>query len=115
LIACEFSGVVRDAFADQGHDAWSCDLLPSEKPGKHILGDVRDILDCGWDMMITHPPCDHLACSGARWFAEKSKDGRQQHGINFFKAMINAPIPKIAVENPIGIMSSRYRKPDQII
>lgn len=115
LVACEFSGTVKDAFAKLGHDAWSCDLEPSETPGQHYQGDVMDILADGWDLMIAHPPCTHLAVSGARHFEQKRKDGRQQQGIDFFMQMINAPIPKIAVENPVGIMSSLYRKPDQII
>ena len=115
LIACEFSGIVREAFAKRGHDAWSCDLLPSEIPGHHIQGDVRYFLADGWDMMIAFPPCTHLANSGARWFKGKREDGRQQQAIDFFMALVNAPIPKIAVENPIGIMSRIYRKPDQII
>jgi len=93
----------------------SCDLLPTDKPGPHHQGDVLDILDDGWDLAIFHPPCEHLAVSGARWFEEKRADGRQQKGIDFFMKLINAPIPKIAVENPICIMSTLYRKPDQII
>lgn len=115
LIACEFSGVVRDAFARRGHDAWSCDLLPSERPGQHLQCNVLDILADGWDLMIAHPPCDHLAVSGARWFAAKRADGRQQQGIDFFMQMVGAPIPRIAIENPVGIMSTLYRKPDQTI
>lgn len=115
LIACEFSGIVRSEFAARGHDAWSCDLLPTEIPGQHIVGDVLDILDQDWDLMIAHPPCEHLAVSGARWFKEKQADGRQQAGIDFFMQMINAPIPKICAENPVCIMSTIYRKPDQII
>lgn len=115
LVACEFSGVVTEAFAARGHDAWSCDILPSELSRQHIQGDVLDILNDGWDMMIAHPPCTHLAVSGARHFAQKREDGRQQEGINFFMEMINASIEKIAVENPVGIMSTVYRKPDQII
>ena len=115
LIACEYSGKVRDAFISKGHDAVSCDILPTEKPGPHHQGSVLDILDDGWDMMIAFPPCTHLASSGARWFAEKRADGRQQDGVDFFMRMINAPIERIAVENPIGIMSRTYRKPDQII
>jgi len=115
LIACEFSGIVREAFRKKGHDVWSCDLLPTEIPGNHYQGDVLEILNEGWDMMIAHPPCTHLAVSGARYFEQKRKDGRQQKGIDFFMAMINAPIEKIAIENPIGIMSRIYRKPDQII
>lgn len=115
LVACEYSGTVRDAFLARGHDAMSCDLLPTESPGPHYQGDVIDILNDGWDLMIAHPPCTHLAVSGAAWFAEKRADGRQQSGIDFFMKMINANIPKICVENPVCIMSSMYRKPDQII
>jgi len=114
LIACEFSGPVREAFAARGHDAWSCDLLPSEIPGNHIQDDVLDHLS-GWDMMIAFPPCTHLAVSGARWFPQKIADGRQQASIDFFMELANADIPKIAIENPIGIMSTKWRKPDQII
>jgi len=106
---------VRDAFSAHGHDAWSCDLLPSERPGNHIRGNVLEILNGGWDLLIAHPPCTHLAVSGARWFAAKRADGRQQQGFNFFMSLINAPIHKKAIENPIGIMSTLYRKPDQII
>lgn len=115
LVACEFSGVVRDAFTRAGHIAWSCDILPTEKPGMHHQGDVTEILDRGWDLMIAHPPCTHLAVSGARHFAEKRKDGRQQAAIEFFMALASADIPRIAVENPVCIMSSKWRKPDQII
>ena len=115
LIACEYSGTVRDAFIARGHDAMSCDLLPTDKPGPHYQGDVFDIIDDGWDMMIAHPPCTHLAVSGARYFAEKRADGRQQAAIDFFMRLTSADIPKIAVENPICIMSSIWRKPDQII
>lgn len=115
LIACEYSGTVRDAFIKRGHDAMSCDLLPTEKPGPHYQGDVFDIIDDGWDMMIAHPPCTHLAVSGARHFAAKIADGRQQQGIDFFMQLVNAPIERIAVENPISIMSTKHRKPDQII
>lgn len=115
LIACEYSGTVRDAFIKRGHDAVSCDILSTDSPGPHYQGDVRDILNDGWDIMIAHPPCTHLAVSGAAWFAEKRADGRQQTGIDFFMEMINANIPKICVENPVCIMSSVYRKPDQII
>ena len=115
LVACEYSGRVRDAFIGAGHDAVSCDILPTEKPGPHHQGSVLDILNDGWDMMIAFPPCTHLASSGARWFAEKRADGRQQEGVDFFMRMINAPIERIAIENPIGIMSRTYRKPDQII
>jgi hypothetical protein len=115
LIACEFSGTVREAFAKRGHNAWSCDLLSSDVAGQHYQGDVMDIIGGGWDLMIAHPPCTHLAVSGARHFEEKRKDGRQQEGIDFFMLMINAPITKIAVENPISIMSTIYKKPTQII
>lgn len=115
LVACEFSGIVRDAFAARGHDAWSCDLLPTEKPGQHIQGDVLEILDDGWDLMIAHPPCTHLCVSGARWWKEKQKDGRQQKAIEFFIKFMDAPIDKIAAENPVGILTRKYRKPDQYI
>ena len=115
LVACEFSGRVRDAFIAKGHDAMSCDLLPSETPGPHYQGDVLNILDDGWDLMIAHPPCTHLAVSGAVWFAEKRKDGRQQEAVDFFMKLANADIPKMAIENPISIMSTVWRKPDQII
>ena len=115
LIACEFSGTVREAFAKRGHDAWSCDLLPSDVAGQHYQGDVMDLIGDDWDLMIAHPPCTHLAVSGARHFEAKRKDGRQQEGIDFFMEMINAPIPMIAVENPISIMSRVYQKPTQII
>jgi hypothetical protein len=115
LIACEYSGTVRDAFIRGGHDAMSCDLLPTDTPGPHYQGDVRDVINACWDMMIAHPPCTDIAVSGARWFPEKRADGRQQAAIKFFMEMVNAPIDRIAVENPIGIMSTEYRKPDQII
>jgi hypothetical protein len=115
LVACEFSGTVRDAFIKAGHDAMSCDLEPTDVPGPHYQGDMFDIVNDGWDLMIAHPPCTHLAVSGARHFEKKRADGRQQQGIDLFMRVVNAPIPLIAVENPIGIMSSLYRKPDQII
>lgn len=113
LVACEFSGTVRDAFLALGHDAWSCDLLPTESPGPHIHGDVLDVLEQGWDLMIAHPPCTHLAVSGARWF--KGKRDEQAEALAFVDALLNAPIPLIALENPVSIISSRIRKPDQII
>ncbi len=113
LVACEFSGIVRDAFAARGHDAWSCDLLPTEKPGNHIQGDVREVLNNGWDLMIAHPPCTHLAVSGARWFKEKRVE--QDNAVRFFADLLKARIKRIAIENPIGIISTRIRKPDQII
>src|SRR5690348_437149 len=114
LVACEFSGIVRDAFAGKGHDSWSCDLLPTEKPGQHIQGNAIDaVLRWHWDLMIAHPPCKHLAVSGARWF--KDKIWEQQAALLFVKCLLEAPIDAIALENPISIISSRIRKPDQII
>ena len=113
LVACEFSGTVRDAFAARGHDAWSCDLLPSAKPGNHIQGDVLEALGQGWDLMVAHPPCTHLAVSGAAWFKYKQKE--QAEALDFVRALFNAPIPRIALENPVSIISSQIRKPDQII
>ncbi len=115
LVACEFSGVVRDAFIRGGHSALSCDLMPTDKPGPHYQGDVLNIINEGWDLMIAHPPCTHLAVSGARHFAQKRADGRQQQGIDFFMSLARANIPRYAIENPIGIMSNIWRKPDQII
>lgn len=163
LIACEFSGIVRDAFFALGHEAWSCDLLPTERysmpvyasdlpicgccedvwypshnkhywecprigpddeelalgpngsVARHIQGDVLEILNDRWDLMIAHPPCTDLCVSGAKHFAAKIADGRQQASVDFFMRLVEAPIPRIAVENPIGIMSTRYRKPDQIV
>lgn len=115
LIACEFSGIVREAFRKKGHDVWSCDLLQTEIAGPHLQCDVFGIINLGWDLMIAHPPCTHLSASGAAWWEEKRKDGRQQNGIEFFKKIAGANIEKICVENPVGIMSSKYRKPDQYI
>jgi len=113
LVACEYSGVVRDAFIRKGHYAMSCDLLDSEVTGNHYKGDVRDVINDGWDLMICHPPCTHLAVSGARWFKDKIKE--QQEALEFVELLLNAPIEKICLENPISIISSRIRKPDQII
>ena len=113
LIACEYSGTVRDAFIAAGHDAVSCDLLPTEVPGPHYQGDVTDIIGNGWDMMIAHPPCTHLAVSGARWFHLKQQE--QGEALDFVRLLMNAPIPRIAIENPVSIISSRIRKPDQVI
>lgn len=115
LVACEFSGIVRDAFAARGHDAWSCDLLPSERAGQHFIGDA---LDCAfmagpWDLLIAHPPCTHLAVSGARWFKEKLVE--QFQALQFVRELLAAPCKHIALENPISIISSKVRKPDQII
>lgn len=115
LVACEFSGIVRDAFAALGHDAWSCDIRETERPGNHLQCDVLTVIDDGWDLMVAHPPCTHLSVSGAKHFAAKRADGRQQEAIEFFMAIVNAPIQRIAVENPVCIMSTHYRKPDQII
>ncbi len=127
LVACEFSGVVRDAFAKRGHNAWSCDVLPTDQSfGGHLQGDVRDYLEglkvqhryrgselLKWDLMIAHPPCTHLAVSGARWFKDKKLE--QKEALDFVRLLLDAPIPKIALENPISIISSKIRKPDQII
>ena len=117
LLACEESQAVCKEFRKLGHIAFSADILDCSGPNKnwHKKGDVLKIIDEGWDMMIAFPPCTHLAVSGARHFEQKIKDGRQQQGIDFFMKMVNAPIPKIAIENPIGIMSTRYQKPNQII
>ena len=116
LIACEFSGIVREAFRARGHDAVSCDLIPTEIPGPHIQADVLSILDRGWDLMIAHPPCTYLCSSGLHW--NKRRPGRGQltdQALNFVRLLLNASIPRIALENPIGCISSRIRKPDQII
>ncbi len=117
LVACEFSGVVRDAFIKRGHNAWSCDLRPTETGTQHIQGNVLSVLKSygPWDLMIAHPPCTDLAVSGARWFPEKRKNGSQTTAINFFMALANADVKKIAIENPVCIMSTIWRKPDQTI
>jgi site-specific DNA-cytosine methylase len=113
LVACEFSGIVREAFKAKGHDAWSCDLLPTEIPGQHFQGDVLEVINQDWDMMIAHPPCQHLAVSGARWF--KDKQAEQDDALYFVRELMLSLTPKIAIENPISIISSKIRKPDQII
>lgn len=118
LIACEFSGVVREAFAKRGHDAWSCDLLPTEIPGQHIRGDVLKVLDCDWDLMIAHPPCTYLAASGSKWFKGNiDRHVYREEAIEFVEKLWNAPINKIAIENPIGFLStmSELYEPNQII
>lgn len=116
LVACEFSGRVRDAFTEQGHDAWSCDLLPSETVGQHIEGDVRKILDDRWDLLIAHPPCTYLASSGLHWNKRiPGREGLTKMAMAFVVALMNADIKRIALENPIGRISTAYRKPDQII
>ena len=115
LVACEFSGIVRDAFIEAGHDAWSCDLLPSERPGPHIQGDIMEYLDYPnrWDLLVAHPPCTHLAVSGARWMAGRPKE--TEEALDFVRRLLDCSVPRIALENPISIISSRIRKPDQII
>tara|TARA_Y100000593_G_scaffold71120_1_gene130570 strand:+ start:191 stop:787 length:597 start_codon:yes stop_codon:yes gene_type:complete len=116
LVACEYSGIVRDAFAAKGHDAWSCDILPTESLGNHFQGDVLEHLDKGWDLMIAHPPCTHLAVSGARWFTEGKKPwSLQEEALNFVRKLLDAPIDKIALENPVSVISTKIRKPNQII
>ena len=116
LVACEYSGIVRDAFTSKGHDAWSCDILPTESPGNHFQGDVLEHLDKGWDLMIAHPPCTHLAVSGARWFAEGRKPWSLQiKALDFVRKLLAAPIDKIALENPVSVISTKIRKPNQII
>lgn len=112
-MACEYSGIVRDAFLRAGHDAMSSDMLPTESPGPHYQGDVRDVLLEGWDLMVAHPPCTHLAVSGARWFSEKR--AQQEEAIEFVRLLLSAPIERIALENPVSVISSRIRPPDQII
>lgn len=113
LVACEYSGRVRDAFIARGHDALSCDLLPTESPGPHYQGDVRDLLAESWDLLIAHPPCTHLAVSGARHFSRKVVE--QAEALDFVRLLLSAPVPRIALENPVSVISSRIRKPDQII
>jgi hypothetical protein len=113
LIACEFTGIVREAFRALGHDAWSCDLMPTEQPGPHLQGDVREVLGDGWDLMIAHPPCTHLATSGARWFP--GKEDLQAEALDFVRELLEAPTPRIALENPRSIISSHIRKADQLI
>ena len=116
LIACEYSGIVRDAFKKKGHDAWSCDILETESPGNHIQDDILKHLDKNWDLMIAHPPCTHLAVSGARWFKEGKKDwSLQTEALDFVRKLLNAPIDKIALENPVSVISTKIRKPNQII
>ena len=115
LGACEYSGRVRDAFIAKGHEAMSCDLLPTEAVGPHYQGDVRDVLDYPWDLMIAHPPCTDLSVSGAAWFEKKKMVGAQQASASFFMMLAKCGIPRIAIENPVCIMSSLWRKPDQIV
>lgn len=113
LVACEFSGIVRDAFLDAGHDAVSCDLLPTERPGPHHIGDVRELLGDGWDLMLAFPPCRYLAWSGARWWAARQTE--QADAIAFVRELLDAPVPRIALENPGGILHRVVRRADQVI
>jgi hypothetical protein len=116
LIACESSGTVRDAFIAAGHDALSCDLLPTAAPGPHYQGDVLDVLHDGWDLMVAHPPCTYLAASGMHWTTRGLRDpGLTEEALAFVRTLMGAPIARIAVENPIGAISSRIRRPDQIV
>ncbi len=115
LIACEFSGIVRDAFAAKGWDAWSCDLLPTERPGNHIQGDVLEILGDGWDLMIAHPPCTYLSRAGARWWKDKERQAKADDAAQFVFALRDSGIPRIAIENPRGQLNKRWRYPDQTI
>jgi site-specific DNA-cytosine methylase len=112
-VACEFTGVVREAFRARGHEAVSCDLEASEIPGPHYIGDVRDILDKGFDMMIAFPPCTYLSAAGSRWWSERPE--QQDEALEFVRTLMDAPIPRIAIENPKGIIGTRIRKPDQTI
>jgi site-specific DNA-cytosine methylase len=113
LIACEFSGTVRDAFIAKGCDAMSCDLLPTENDGPHYQGDVRDILGDGWDLMVAHPPCTHLAVSGAKWFSKKQR--QQAEALDFVRLLMDCQVPRWCIENPVSVISTKIRKPDQII
>lgn len=112
-MACEFSGIVRDAFRARGHDAWSCDLLPTERLGPHIQGDVLDVLGDGWDLMVAHPPCTYLSRAGARWW--RGRERLAEEAAAFVLALWNAPIPRVAIENPIGQLNRLWRYPDQTI
>jgi len=116
LVACEYSGVVREAFRSRGHDAWSCDLLPTDSPGLHIHGDVRQALQDDWDLLIAHPPCTYLSVSGMHWTTRGLRDpALTDEALQFVQALMDARIPRICIENPVSIISARIRKPDQII
>lgn len=116
LVACEYSGSVRDAFIARGHEAVSCDLLPTDAPGPHYQGDVRDILYDGWDLMVAHPPCTYLSVSGMHWTTRGLRDPQlTEDALEFVRLLLDAPIERIALENPVSVISSRIRKPDQII
>lgn len=115
LVACEFSGIVRDAFRARGHNAWSCDLLATEREGPHIFGDVLEVVTWGWDLMVAHPPCTYLSRAGARW---RNDPGREEAAIaahEFVMALWNSPVPRVAIENPIGSLNQRWRYPDQVV
>jgi hypothetical protein len=116
LIACEYSGVVRDAFIRAGHEAMSCDLLPTDAPGPHYQGDVFDIINDGWDLMVAHPPCTYLSVSGMHWTTRGLRDPQlTEDALAFVQRLMDAPVERIAIENPVSIISTRIRKPDQII
>jgi len=116
LVACEYSGAVRDAFLRAGHDAMSCDLLPTDAPGPHYQGDVRDLLGDGWDLMVAHPPCTYLSVSGMHWTHRGLRDPQlTEDALAFVRLLLEAPVPRIALENPVSIINSRVRKPDQIV
>jgi len=116
LVACEYSGAVRDAFIAKGHEALSCDLLPTDSPGPHYQGDVMDIINDGWDLMVAHPPCTYLSVSGMHWTTRGLRDPQlTEDALDFVRLLLNAPIERIALENPVSVISSRIRKPDQII
>jgi hypothetical protein len=116
LVACEYSGIVRDAFIALGHDAMSCDLLPTERPGPHYQGDVRDVLGNGWDLMVAHPPCTYLSVSGMHWTTRGLRDPKlTEDALDFVRLLMDAPIPQIAIENPVSVISTRIRPPDQIV
>ena len=121
LVACEFSGIVRDAFAARDHDAWSCDIIPTESPGKHYEGRVQDIVGAGWDLMIAHPPCTYLSVSGSRWLYNEDGSKNEERwknrekALDFVQYLMDAPIERICVENPVSVISSQIRKPEQLI
>lgn len=116
LVACEYSGTVRDAFIAAGHDAMSCDLLPTDKPGPHYCGDVRDVIGQGWDLMVCHPPCTYLSVSGMHWTARGLRDpALTEEALDFVRLLMGAPVQRIALENPVSVISSRIRKPDQVV
>ncbi len=116
LVGCEYSGIVRDAFAIRGHDAWSCDILDTESPGNHIKGNILDYLDMDWQLAILHPPCTHLSISGARWFTEGKKPMHlREKALDFVQQLMNAPIDHICIENPVSVISSHIRQADQTI